>query len=472
MMRTHLGVALVAMVVATPVAKARSDRLWLEKDKAAPALATVPDFKSLAKQTLGAVVGIQVEKREHNRGQQEFFERFWGGPSPRQFRNRGLGSGFVIRNDGLILTNNHVVDNASSIEVSFLLADGSERTMTAEILGAAPQYDVALIKTDDIPEITAVPLGDSLTTEIGDWVMAIGNPFGLDHSVSVGIISAKGRRNVMPSGRQGLYDFIQTDAAINPGNSGGPLINMRGEVVGINTAINAAGTGIGFAIPVNMVKAMLPDLNEKGRYARSWIGIRIQPLNEALASSYGLTRTEGALISQVVPGGPAARSGLHEGDVVLEFDGKVIQQSSDLPLYASMAGVGKKVAVGIWRNEKRLELEITMSAFPSQQEKPLAQAPIEPSPKFGIVIKDITPQLRQRFNLNDVDGVVVVQVEEGSIAERSGVQPGDVIHGVNGRDITRARQFVEIAKRADQRLLRVKIGRGGGRMFIALGKPR
>ncbi|MEM6558621.1 MAG: Do family serine endopeptidase [Myxococcota bacterium] len=453
-------------------AEARSGRLWTEKNTDSPALAQVPNFKSLARQTMGAVVGIQVEQRSQSGNGQEFFERFWGGPSPREYRNRGLGSGFLIREDGLILTNNHVVENASSIEVSFLLDDGSERKMNASVLGTAPQYDVALIKTDERPEVSVVPLGDSNGMEIGDWVMAIGNPFGLDHSVSVGIISAKGRRDIMPSGRRGLYDFIQTDAAINPGNSGGPLINMRGEVVGINTAINAAGTGIGFAIPVNMVKAMLPDLKDKGRFARSWIGIRIQSLSDDLATSYGLKRPNGALVSEVVPGGPGARAGLRDGDIILEFDGKPIRESSDLPLYASMAGVGKKVDMLVWRDTKRAKFSITLAAYPKSDQVLASSGPVEKSAKLGITINDITPELRRKFSLEERSGVVVVDVERGSVADDAGMQPGDVILGVNGRDLSRARQFAEIVKSSKRNaFLRIKVARGGGQMFIAVRKP-
>ncbi|MEL6340935.1 MAG: PDZ domain-containing protein, partial [Myxococcota bacterium] len=322
------------------------------------------------------------------------------------------------------------------------------------------------------PEVSVVPLGDSNTMEIGDWVMAIGNPFGLDHSVSVGIISAKGRRDIMPSGRRGLYDFIQTDAAINPGNSGGPLINMRGEVVGINTAINAAGTGIGFAIPVNMVKAMLPDLKDKGRFARSWIGIRIQSLSDDLATSYGLKRPKGALVSEVVPGGPGARAGLRDGDIILEFDGKPIRESSDLPLYASMAGVGKKVDMTVWRDTKRAKFSITLAAYPKSDQVLASSGPVEKSAKLGITINDITPELRRKFSLEERSGVVVVDVERGSVADDAGMQPGDVILGVNGRDLSRARQFAEIVKSSKRNaFLRIKVARGGGQMFIAVRKP-
>ncbi len=467
-MRITVLAFLIASVLGTN-AEARSRALWTEKQDGAPPLAQVPDFKALAKQSMGAVVGIQVEQRARTSAGDDYLERFWGGPSPREYRNRGLGSGVLIRDDGLILTNNHVVENAAAIEVTFQMPDGSERKMEADTLGTAPEYDVALIKTRKKPGVELLPLGDSAAIDIGDWVMAIGNPFGLDHSVSVGIISAKGRRDIMPSGRRGLYDFIQTDAAINPGNSGGPLLNMKGEVIGINTAINAAGSGIGFAIPINMVKAMLPELKEKGRFARSWIGIKIQPMTDALAASYGLKRPDGALISEVVSGGPGASAGLKDGDVVLEFDGKPIRESSDLPLYASMAGVGKSVGMTVWRNNRRMALDITLAAFPDETTQVASTEAPEREGRLGLTINDITPDLRRKFDLDSRRGAVVTDVERGSAAANAGLQPGDVILGVNGQDVQRARQFAETVRKAKKNAyLRVQIARGGGRMWLAL----
>lgn len=471
-MRITVLIAFLVASFAGASAEARSGALWTEKQDGAPPLAQVPDFKALAKQSMGAVVGIQVEQRARTSDSEDYLERFWGGPSPHEFRNRGLGSGFLIRDDGLILTNNHVVENAAAIEVTLQMPDGTERKMEAETLGTAPEYDVALIKTTQKPGVALLPLGDSSAIDIGDWVMAIGNPFGLDHSVSVGIISAKGRRDIMPSGRRGLYDFIQTDAAINPGNSGGPLINMRGEVIGINTAINAAGSGIGFAIPINMVKAMLPELKEEGRFARSWIGIKIQPMTEALAASYGLEVRDGALISEVVAGGPGASAGLKDGDVVLEFDGKAIHESSDLPLYASMAGVGNSVGITVWRNNRRMKLDITLAAFPDETTQVASTEPPQREGRLGLTINDITPDLRRQYDLDNRRGAVVTDVERGSAAAQAGLQPGDVILGVNGKDVRRARQFAETVRKAKKNTyLRIQVARGDGRMWLALRTP-
>ena len=362
MRQTIVLAATTFLMVHTAPAHAGSERLWSERPNGSAPLAQVPDFRALAAQVIPAVVSIQVEQRvkvQPNSGlggsgsgqdPREFFHRYFGGEIPREFRNRGLGSGFVIDASGIILTNYHVVENADSIEVTWTGKDGSDQKVNAKVLGAAPRYDVAVLKTTEKLDVNPIAyLGDSDGTQIGDWVMAVGNPFGLSHSVSTGIISAKERRDVLPSGRQGTYNFLQTDASINPGNSGGPLINMRGEVIGINSAINASGSGIGFAIPINMVKEMLPDLSTKGRYARSWIGIKIQALDPELAQSFGLKRTTGALVAEVVPNSPASEAKIREGDVVLQFEGKDLRSASDLPLFASMAGVGKTVSVTIWR---------------------------------------------------------------------------------------------------------------------------
>jgi serine protease Do len=470
-------VVIVSLLAATQV-YAQSGRLWTERPESAPKV-DVPDFSPLAQQLVPAVVSIAVEtKSQRGRGPNEFFFGPFGpggpggGPEvPREYMNRGLGSGFFISKDGLVLTNHHVVENAVSIEITYQRADGSERTIQAKVLGTAPEYDVALLQTEGNPEAQITYLGDSDKVKIGEWVMAVGNPFGLSHSVSVGIISAKERRDIMPSGRRGLYDFLQTDASINPGNSGGPLVNMRGEVIGINSAINAAGAGIGFAIPINMVKGMLADLKTKGKYARSWIGIKIQPLSDELAQSYGLKNAQGALVSEVVPESPAAEAGLHEGDIILEFDGKPVRSSSDLPLYASMAGVGKKVSLKVFRDKRELSVPLTLKEFPSE-EVPVAANEKSEGTSLGIVVADITPELKRQFRLESTSGVIIREVEPGSSAERQGLRPGDVILSLNGEEVKRARGFAEtVRKLASGAVMRLQVAREGSRVFIALRKP-
>lgn len=478
-----VALSLAIIVVTSPLsARAQAGRLWSERTNGAPPIAQVPDFSALAKALSPAVVSIQVEQRVRTgRGPQsggppgadEFFRRFFGGEMPREYKNRGIGSGFVIRSDGLIVTNNHVVEDADEILVTFQLDDGSEKKLPAKVLGTAPEYDVALIQTTSDAKATVAYLGDSDRTNIGDWVMAVGNPFGLSHSVSVGIISAKGRRDIAPSGRTGLYDFMQTDASINPGNSGGPLINMKGEVIGINSAINAAGAGIGFAIPINMVKNMLPDLQTKGRYSRSWIGIKIQPIDDQLAASFGLDRTRGALVAEVVHGSPAADGGVREGDVILQFDGKDLRQSSDLPLLASLAGVGKRVPLKLWRDKKERTVFVTLTEFKSDEvAMRRGQGAEKDADALGLVVSDITPDLQQRLRLETPRGIVVTDIEEGGIAAEAGIEPGDVIVRMNGADVTSARQFADNVKKLKKGdYLQLLIGRQGTRLFVAFRKP-
>ena len=474
-----------AVTLPRPAAAVDTTRLWLERGAESVPLAQVPDFKVLAAQVVPAVVSIQVEQKVHaSRGPSgmnphggqdplDFFHRFFGGEMPREFHNRGLGSGFLLDTQGLILTNYHVVEDADIIEVTVNQRDGSEKKVSAKRLGVAPEYDVALLQAQEpLGDITVAYLGDSEKIAIGDWVMAVGNPFGLSHSASVGIISAKERREIAPSGRHGIYNFLQTDASINPGNSGGPLVNMRGEVIGINSAVNASGSGIGFAIPINMVKEMLPDLKSKGHFARSWIGIKIQPLTPELAQSYGLKRPSGALVAEVVPGGPAAEARVQEGDVVLSFDGKEVKAANDLPLYASSGGVGKKVPLKLWRDGKEVTVQVKLTAFPDSDAALGGEAQGQEAGNLGLTVTDLTPGLRQQLGVDDAAGAVVKEVGENSPAAKSGLRPGDLIVSVNGRATANRRALVEAVRQARAgSMLRLKVVRGGTGQFLALRKP-
>ena len=490
-MRRALTVAAVvvlgAAVSAATVAQARTDSLWSNRPAGAAPLAQVPDFSTLAAELNPAVVSIKVRQkvklaqhlpRELMRPFGEDFFRFFGpqGPQgPGEREARGVGSGFVIASEGLILTNHHVVENAEQIEVTFARPDGSERTLAAKVVGSAPDYDVALIATEEPAGAPIAYLGDSETVRIGDWVMAVGNPFGLSHSVSVGIISAKGRRDIAPSGRRGLYDFLQTDASINPGNSGGPLVNMRGEVIGINSAINAAGQGIGFAIPINMVKTMLPQLKESGRFARSWIGVKVQPLTEELAASYGLDEPRGALVSEVVDGGPAAKAGVKDGDIIVSFGGKPVRTVSDLPLHVGMRGAGQRAELQVWRDGKLRTLAVELKEFPDEE---LATAggrggQPEGGKALGLVLGDLTPQAREQLGLApSVKGAVIRDLEPSSPAARVGLRPGDVVLSFNGQEVSSARKLVAALDAAPKgSLLRLKVAREGGSSFVAFRKP-
>lgn len=488
-MRRPLCVLLLAFtfVLSSSTAFARSGQVWSEKSASSPTLVTGNDYSTLAEEVIPAVVSISIRqqvKTSQYPSQQdpfEYFHRFFGLPGPRgghpqgrqQAPLQGIGTGFVVSSEGLILTNNHVVENADLIKVTFMNPDGSERTQEATVLGTAPEYDIALIQTTENAKASITYLGDSDKMKIGHSVMAVGNPFGLSHSVSVGIISAKERRDIAPSGRHGLYNFIQTDASINPGNSGGPLINMRGEVIGINTAINSAGSGIGFAIPINMVKEMIPQLRSKGKYSRSWIGIRIQSLTAELAQTYGLSSPHGALVSEVIPEGPAAEAGIQDGDIILEFDRKTVRTSRDLPLYAGMAGVGNRVPVKVWREGRERTYKILLKPFPNStvalnEENKEG----EKTGGIGITVANITPDLQRDLQLTNSHGVVIKEVEPGSVAARSGLQPGDVLLRLNGAKIKHARGFAHaVRKIASGGVMRLQISSRRGRLFLALKKP-
>jgi serine protease Do len=442
-----------------------------------------PNFAALAQELRPAVVSIKTEtrvkqsrgmgRREPSPGEPFDLFRFFGqgGQNPMPREARGLGSGFVIDSSGLILTNHHVVEAADEIEVSFALPDGTERTMEAKVVGEAADYDVALIKTVADANVAVARLGDSDATQIGEWVMAVGNPFGLDHSVSVGIISAKERRDIAPSGRRGLYNFLQTDASINPGNSGGPLVNARGEVIGINAAINAQGQGIGFAIPVNMVKEMLPQLKKGGKFVRSWVGVKIQPLTPELAESYGLDKTHGVLVAEVMRGSPAADAGLEEGDIILEFDGKKLTRSSDLPLYASMAGVGKKVDLTVLRKNKTRSVAMKLGAFPDD-EVVLARGSGDEGDSgtgFGLGFGNLTPEARERLRTEAKSGAVVSDIEPGGAAARAGLMPGDLVLKADGETIDNAGELAKLLKaKKPGDIVRLLVEREGSRLFVGM----
>jgi serine protease Do len=333
------------------------------------AAAAPESFAPLVKKEMPAVVNIST--RQVVRVQQqspfgdpqmdEFFYRFFGGAAPRREQVRqSLGSGFIISEDGYILTNNHVVDKARDIKVS--LSDG--RVLEAKLIGKSPDIDIALIKV----EATGLPvavLGDSGPLEVGDWVVAIGNPFGLSHTVTAGIVSAKGR--VIGIGP--YDDLIQTDAAINPGNSGGPLFNIKGEVVGINTVIIASGQNLGFAIPISMVREILPSMREKGRPDMGWLGVSAQAVTPDIAAALGLQEQAGAIVSQVTKGGPADKAGLKRGDVITELDGKKILDPSELPRMVAFGHIGKTVTMSVIRQGKPVNIQAVIEPAPDQPKR-------------------------------------------------------------------------------------------------------
>ncbi|MGH7810701.1 MAG: DegQ family serine endoprotease, partial [Candidatus Binatia bacterium] len=403
----------------------------------------LPDFVNLAKKLKPIGVNISTTQVSEGRGSQEFgnpfggeedpfnefWKRFFGGPLPRgPQRQRSLGSSFIIDADGSILTNNHVVENATKIVVKL---SGDEQDYEAKVVGRDAKTDIAVIKINAKTNLTAASFGDSDRLEVGEWVMAIGNPFGLDGTVTSGIVSAKGRHNIT----QGPYDnFIQTDASINPGNSGGPLINLRGEVIGINTAIfsrSGGNIGIGFAIPINLVKELLPQLRGKGKVTRGYLGVLIQKVTPEIAESLGMDKGYGALVANVSKEGPAEKAGVKVGDVIVEFDGQPVKDSGDLPIIVARTAVDKKVRMKVLRDKKEIVLNVAIGELKDQEV--VASAPEKG--ELGLTVQRLTPQMAESLGLEKSDGVVVTAVEPGSVAEEAGIRRGDVILEVDRRTV-------------------------------------
>jgi len=384
-------------------------------------------------------------------------------PTSRQFTVPSLGTGFMISDDGLIVTNNHVVDGVDKIEVVF--SDGTR--CEAEIVGTDPKTDIALIRAKADRTYDALPLGDSDALLPGDWVIAIGNPFGLDHTVTAGIVSAMGREL-----GQGPYDdFIQTDAAINPGNSGGPLLNLAGEVIGINTAINPEANTIGFAVPINIAKEILPQLQESGRVVRSWLGVAVQPVTPALAEAFGLETHTGAIIAQITPGSPADHGGLERGDVILRFGDQPIDRMRELPRAVARALPGTKVEVEIIRDGKRQTKTVKLTEL-EEETRQEATAPDDDgrgSTAFGFDIADVPIEMRQQLNLGEAEGAVISRVYQGGAAERAGLRRGDVIVEVERESVADGRDAEGKLRQAEENVLLV-VRREDGSFFVVLSR--
>ena len=431
----------------------------------------LPDFTNLVKKIGPSVVNVsttQLRKGVQNRPSpfggddpaSQFWEKFFGGRVPRgPQRQTGLGSGFIIDGNGTILTNYHVVDGAQRIAVT--LSDGKH--YDAKVIGKDQKSDIAVIQIDAGRDLPAVTLGDSDRLEVGEWVMAIGNPFGLDHSVTSGIVSAKGRHI-----GAGPYDnFIQTDASINPGNSGGPLINLQGEVVGINTAIfsqSGGNIGIGFAIPTNSVKELLPQLKDKGKVVRGYLGTTVQKITPEIADSLGLRESRGALVAEVLKGSPAERGGVNLGDIILELDRKEIKDSGDLPPLVARVTPGSTVQLKIWREGKEITLPITVGEM--KENEIVASAP---EGDLGLTVEPMTPEIAQSLGLERADGVVITAVAPGSAADEAGLRAGDLVTEINRRPVKNLADYNrEIARTEKGKSLLFLVRRGQGSLFLAL----
>jgi len=476
-----LAMALVAGL--TPLAQARP----------APA-----GFADLAEKVLPAVVNVSVEKKADNMVMMEeggnmpfppgspfdkFFRRFYdrdmpgpGMPNQGAPENppivRGVGSGFIIDADGYVVTNNHVIDGSDRIEVT--LADGDQ--YPARLIGRDEKTDLALLKIDAGRSLSFVRFGDSDAIRVGDWVLAVGNPFGLGGTVTAGIVSARGRDLVGGN----IADFLQIDAPINRGNSGGPSFNTEGEVIGVNTAIvspNGGSVGIGFAVPSTLVKQVVTELRENGHIERGWLGVSIQTITPDIAESLGLDKPRGALIAAVEPASPAAKAGLKAGDVVLGWNGKTVDKVSDLPRLVANASAGDKAKVTVWRGKAEQSLEIVVGKAPAEQAQASGEG--EPGkngahavPGAGLALADLTPALRQRFGIGDeVTGVLVARVEPSGAAARQGLQPGDVIRSVALEPVSSAgeaaRKFEE-QRKAGAKVVALAVWRQGAERFVAL----
>jgi serine protease Do len=418
-------------------------------------------FSTVAEHASRSVVSIRVEQRRRRPRMPFPFFRFGphgrGDQGDRHGIRRGNGSGVIIRSDGYVLTNNHVVEKASHIEV--ILQDG--RRFEGEVVGRDPATDLAVVQID-ASGLPRASFADSTDVKSGQWVLAIGSPFGLDYTTTAGVISAVGRAGL---GANEIEDYIQTDASINPGNSGGPLVNLSGKVVGINTMIVGRGTGIGFAVPSNLARTVSGQLIDKGKVQRAWIGVTFQELTPRLARRLDVSAEGGAVVSSVVDGGPADEAGVKPGDVIVSVDGEELQESQDLLRKVIAKPVGSKVQLGVIRDGDRVKLEIETGERPdAQQRRGRGQA----GPAgFGLQLQELTPRIAQQLGLEGAQGVVVTGVQPGSPAQRAGLKKGDVIVEAD-KERVREPEQVEQALSDGSALLRVR--RGDGAVYVVLEK--
>src|SRR5882672_151616 len=444
--------------------------LWNERPVPVAPAAAAPaaNWVELTRALKPAVVNISTRRLEERVEMQNPFgnpspfgddER---GPRPPRRTVRSMGSGFIINAAGYIVTNNHVVEGATDIRVK--MADG--RDMAAKVVGRDPKTDLALIKVE-ASGLPVIPLGDSTKLQVGEPVMAIGNPFGLEQTVTTGIVSATGR--VIG---QGPYDdFIQTDASINPGNSGGPLINGQGQAVGINAAIfsqSGGSVGIGFAIPIDQAKSVVTQLAGSGKVTRGWLGVTIQPLTAELARGFNVTEGTGALVAGVQDKSPAARAGIKAGDIITQYDGQKVSKSADLPKLVATTPVGRQVPVTVVREGKTMALNVTIAQMDEPGQPAVAQAEEEKGP-LGLTVETVTPSLAKELKLSEPRGVVVRGVRSGSPAENAGVRAGDVITEVNHQTVADAAQMKRaLEKHPKGAPVVVMIHRDGTNLYVAM----
>lgn len=439
-------------------------------------------FSAVVAPLLPAVVNIstsKVVKSQRGGGENPFFNdpffrQFFGNPfgdgeqQPREQREHSLGSGVIVSPDGYILTNNHVVDGASDVQV--ILSD--KRSLKAKIVGTDPRTDIAVLK---IPTtgLSTVTLGDSAKAKVGDIVLAIGDPFGIGETVTMGIVSATGRRDLRLEGPEGYEDFIQTDASINPGNSGGALVNTRGELIGINTAIISNGgggnQGIGFAVPVNMARTVMEQILKTGKVTRGFLGVSIQEVTPDLAKAFNLPSAEGALVGDVTPDSPGAKAGLQKGDVITALNGQKIADYHDLRLRISQTAPGTAVKLDVYRNGQKQEMNATLGEFPEKaataQNEPQGEAPA----LEGVQVENLNSDIAQQLNLPaSTRGVVITRVDPQSTAAETGLERGDVIQEVNRKPVNNVQQFQAAVRAASNQPLLLLINRGGSTNYVVI----
>ncbi len=451
------------------------DKLWSDSQPADTGLSvdtpvTMGAFSKLAKIVSPSVVNIAV-----TRLRRDALPSPDGTGAPAQ---TGAGTGFFIHEDGWVLTNHHVVEDAARITIR----TADDRTFEATVAGADPATDLALLRTTSGGPFPIVPLGDSDALEIGEWVVAIGNPYGLGHTVTAGIVSAKGRSTVQP-GQTRYASYIQTDASINPGNSGGPLVNIHGQVVGINAAVHGKAQGIGFAIPAVMAKKLAPQL-ARGRIERSWLGISVGEVTPQVARALRLDRAVGALVREVVAGGPADRAGLRAGDVILRFGEHEIRNANDLPWLAASSGSGSKIQLDAVREGQPMTVQVMLVPMPRQFGGTSGQPGSTPSPSgpasadvevpgLGLRVTSVTPELRQRYGLSPTSGALVVHVDAGGPADLAGLRVGDVVLQVERRAIRAAAELRAASEWfPEAELVPLTIARGRQALFVTPKKGR
>jgi serine protease Do len=392
----------------------------------------------------------------------EQFRHFFG-QMPHQFKQRGLGSGVIVSPDGYILTNNHVVGHADEIHVTLL----DKREFTAKVIGKDPKTDLALIKIDTSQPLPSASLGNSGHAEVGDWVVAIGSPFGFNLTVTSGIISAKGRA------LGGNYDnFIQTDASINPGKSGGPLFDTDGQVIGINTAIyssTGSNAGIGFAIPIDIAKSVMQQLKERGRVVRGWIGVEIQEVTPALAKSFGLAAPTGALVAGVRKDGPAGKAGIQRGDIIIKFNGETVHDEHELPEMVASTSLKKSVPIEVIRGDKHITLNATIAELKDEQIASAKDSEV-PGSSWGMQVQDITPDIAQQLHMPNAKGVVIRNVRPDSSAAEAGLQAGDMVLEIDHKKVASADDFASMAKAAqkDKKSALLLVQRGNSTLYTVI----